>query len=298
VKNVDIGVTEFDKLVQFALENKINLVVPGPEVPLVAGVETHFRKGISSYICFLMSSGHTLLRANSKSRKTGRIKGLLKRFYGAAQYPNSKVTSILPIPCRRLTKNFSSYEDALAYVEEIDYNIVIKADGLAAGKGVVLPTTKKEAKQTLKEIMQDKIFGSSGKSPQSCLLMSGDKVVIEEFLEGDEISILAFSDGYTIVPLPTAQDHKRIFDGDKGPNTGGMGCYAPAPIATPQILAEIQQTVLQKTIDGARKDGIPSCSDLTDCRIPVRRSIVHRTHADSQWAKGIGVQRALRRSRM
>src|SRR5271170_1275011 len=86
--------------------------------------------------------------------------------------------------------------------------------------------------------------------------MSGDKVVIEEFLEGDEISILAFSDGYTIVPLPTAQDHKRIFDGDEGPNTGGMGCYAPAPVATPQILAEIQQTVLQKTIDGARKDGI------------------------------------------
>ena len=144
----------------------------------------------------------------------------------------------------------------MAYVEEIDHNIVIKADGLAAGKGVVLPTTKEEARQTLKEIMQDKIFGAAGTSPKLCLLMLGDEVVIEEFLEGDEISILAFSDGYTIVPLPTAQDHKRIFDGDKGPNTGGMGCYAPAPVATPQILAEIQQTVLQKTIDGARKDGI------------------------------------------
>ena len=93
--------------------------------------------------------------------------------------------------------------------------------------------------------------------------MSGDEVVIEEFLEGDEISILAFSDGYTIVPLPAAQDHKRIFDGDKGPNTGGMGCYAPAPVATPQILAEIQHTVLQKTIDGARKDGIVLPSDIT-----------------------------------
>ena len=157
-----------------------------------------------------------------------------------------------------IKKNFSSYEDALAYVEETDYNIVIKADGLAAGKGVVLPTTKEEARQTLNEIMQDKIFGAAGTSPKLCLLMSGDEVVIEEFLEGDEISILAFSDGYTIVPLPTAQDHKRIFDGDKGPNTGGMGCYAPAPVATPQILAEIQQTVLQKTIDGARKDGILS----------------------------------------
>jgi phosphoribosylamine--glycine ligase / phosphoribosylformylglycinamidine cyclo-ligase len=150
-------------------------------------------------------------------------------------------------------------------VEEIDHNIVIKADGLAAGKGVVLPTTKQEARQTLKEIMQDQIFGAAGTSPKLCLLTLGDKVVIEEFLEGDEISILAFSDGYTIVPLPTAQDHKRIFDGDKGPNTGGMGCYAPAPVATPQILAEIRQTVLQKTINGARKDGIlSSCAGQTE----------------------------------
>ena len=86
--------------------------------------------------------------------------------------------------------------------------------------------------------------------------MLGDEVVIEEFLEGDEISILAFSDGYTITPLPAAQDHKRVFDGDMGPNTGGMGCYAPAPVATPQILAEIQKTVLQPTIDGMRKEGI------------------------------------------
>lgn len=87
--------------------------------------------------------------------------------------------------------------------------------------------------------------------------MIGDEVVIEEFLEGDEISILAFSDGYTITPLPAAQDHKRVFDGDKGPNTGGMGCYAPAPVATPDILSEIQKTVLQPTIDGMRKEGTP-----------------------------------------
>jgi phosphoribosylamine--glycine ligase / phosphoribosylformylglycinamidine cyclo-ligase len=86
--------------------------------------------------------------------------------------------------------------------------------------------------------------------------MAGDQVVIEEFLEGDEISILAFSDGYTIIPLPPAQDHKRIFDGDKGPNTGGMGCYAPAPVATPQTLSEIRSSILQPTIDGMRKDGI------------------------------------------
>jgi phosphoribosylamine--glycine ligase / phosphoribosylformylglycinamidine cyclo-ligase len=124
---------------------------------------------------------------------------------------------------------------------------VIKADGIAAGKGVIMPQpTLEESKAALRQIMLDKIFGDSG-----------DQVVIEEFLEGDEISILAFSDGYTIVPLPPAQDHKRIFDGDKGPNTGGMGCYAPAPVATQQILAEIHKTVLQPSIDGMRKDGYP-----------------------------------------
>ena len=140
-------------------------------------------------------------------------------------------------------------------MDTLSYDVVIKASGLAAGKGVILPTTKEEAKTALKEIMIDHVFGSSGKISSSWRSYIGDEVVVEEFLEGDEISVLAFSDGYTIVPLPAAQDHKRIFDGDKGPNTGGMGCYAPAPVATPQLLAEIQKTVLQPTIDGMRKDG-------------------------------------------
>lgn len=133
--------------------------------------------------------------------------------------------------------------------------MVIKADGLAAGKGVIIPATKDEAKKALKEMMLEKVFGEAGNAIQRIYLQIGDEVVIEEFLEGDEISILAFSDGYTIIPLPAAQDHKRVFDNDQGPNTGGMGCYAPAPVATPQILAEIQRKALQPTIDGMRKEG-------------------------------------------
>jgi len=124
-----------------------------------------------------------------------------------------------------------------------------------------MPSTKDETRTALKEIMVNRIFGSSGSLHFETLLFSGDLVVIEEFLEGDEISILSFCDGYTIRSLPPAQDHKRIFDGDKGPNTGGMGCYAPAPVATPAILEEIHNTCLQPTIDGMRKDGTQT-SDL------------------------------------
>src|SRR5690606_5808019 len=117
-----------------------------------------------------------------------------------------------------------------------------------AGKGVIIPETKEEGLTALKEIMEDKVFGEAG-----------DEVVIEEFLEGQELSILGFSDGYTIVALPPAQDHKRIFDGDKGPNTGGMGCYAPTPksIAPKELLDQIHKTILQPTIDGFRKERIP-----------------------------------------
>lgn len=142
--------------------------------------------------------------------------------------------------------NFSDYESACRYLDSVSHNVVIKADGLAGGKGVALPTTKEEAHQALREMMLDHQFGSAG-----------DEVVIEEYLEGDELSILTFSDGYTIHSLPPAQDHKRIFDGDKGPNTGGMGCYAPTRIAPKEVRDEIDRTIIQPSIDGMRKDGFP-----------------------------------------
>lgn len=148
------------------------------------------------------------------------------------------------IPTARY-ENFTSYDAARAHLDKIDYAVVIKADGLAAGKGVIIPQTKQEAEKALKDIMLDKEFGAAGNS-----------VVIEEFLEGDEISILSLSDGTTILSLPPAQDHKRIGDGDTGPNTGGMGTYAPAPIASKAILEEIERTSLQPTIKGMRDEGM------------------------------------------
>lgn len=141
-------------------------------------------------------------------------------------------------------ENFSDYEVARKYLDSVLHNVVIKASGLAAGKGVIIPTTKEEAHQALREIMLDHQFGEAG-----------DEVVIEEFLEGDELSILTFSDGYTIRSLPPAQDHKRIYDGDQGPNTGGMGCYAPTRIASNEVLEEIDRTIVQPSIDGMRREG-------------------------------------------
>lgn len=141
-------------------------------------------------------------------------------------------------------ENFSDYDTAKTYLDSVSHNVVIKASGLAAGKGVIIPATKEEAHAALREIMLDHQFGAAG-----------DEVVIEEFLDGDELSILTFSDGYTIKSLPPAQDHKRVFDGDQGPNTGGMGCYAPTRIAPKSVLEEIDRTIIQPSIDGMRREG-------------------------------------------
>ncbi|KAK9356884.1 phosphoribosylglycinamide synthetase [Lipomyces doorenjongii] len=223
VENVSIDSADFSSLVNFAVEKSVDLVVPGPEQPLVDGIETQFRKiGIP---CF----GPSESAARMEGSKTFSKDFMKKHNIPTAEY-----------------ENFTSYEMAKAYVESVNHNVVIKASGLAAGKGVLIPTSKEEAYGALKEIMEDKAFGDAG-----------DEVVVEEFLEGDELSILAFSDGYTVVDLPPAQDHKRIFDGDNGPNTGGMGTYAPAPVATPAIIDEIRRTIIKPTIDGMRKDGYP-----------------------------------------
>jgi phosphoribosylamine--glycine ligase/phosphoribosylformylglycinamidine cyclo-ligase len=145
-------------------------------------------------------------------------------------------------------KKFTDYDLAKEYLNEfldnVSPNIVLKASGLAAGKGVIIPSSKEEAHNALHDIMKKKEFGAAG-----------DEVVIEEFLEGDELSFLTFSDGYTIRSLPPAQDHKQIYNGDKGPNTGGMGCYAPANIASPHLIKEVHRKILQPTVDGMRKQG-------------------------------------------
>lgn len=214
---------DFEKLVAFAQEKEIDLVIPGPEQPLVDGVASYFKKvGIPVF-------GPSAKAAYMEGSKT-----FSKDFMAKHNLPTAAF------------KNFTDYEAAKAYVQSVSHNVVIKASGIAAGKGVLIPTTKEEAIDALKQVMVDKEFGSAG-----------DEVVVEEFLEGDEISILTLSDGYSYYNLPPAQDHKRIGNGDTGLNTGGMGTYAPAPVATPSLLKEIDDTIIKPSIDGMRKDGFP-----------------------------------------
>ncbi|KAH0535951.1 hypothetical protein FGG08_007147 [Glutinoglossum americanum] len=208
---------DFPSLVKYAMEAEVNLVVPGPEAPLLSTIV-----GIS---CFGPSKAAARMEGS---------KAFSKDFMKRHGIPTAEYC------------NFDTYEAASKYLDSIEHDVVIKASGLAAGKGVLIPTSKREAHDALRDIMLKREFGAAG-----------DEVVIEEFLVGDELSILAFSDGYTIKALPPAQDHKRIYDGDQGPNTGGMGCYAPTAIAPKSILDQIHKTILQPTIDGMRKEAFP-----------------------------------------
>ncbi|KAH8895167.1 phosphoribosylamine--glycine ligase [Thozetella sp. PMI_491] len=218
-----VSASDFPGLVQLAKERDVNLVVAGPEAPLVDGVEGHFKKAKINFF------GPSQAAAQMEGSKT-----FSKDFMKRHNIPTAAY------------ENFSDYAKASEYLKTVSHKVVLKATGLAAGKGVIIPETQEEAQQGLKEIMVDQAFGSAG-----------SEVVIEEFLEGDELSILSFCDGNTIKSLPPAQDHKRIGDGDTGLNTGGMGCYAPTRIATPALLQQIQSEVLQRTIDGMRQEGFP-----------------------------------------
>ncbi len=223
ILNFDIPVDDFTGLVSHARKHGINLVVPGPEAPLVAGICSYFQAvGIR---CFGPSKAAARMEGS---------KAHAKDFMQRHGIPTA------------LFRSFSDYDEAKRYLDSVGHEVVIKADGLAAGKGVIIPKSKGEAQKALKEMMVDRQFGTAG-----------DEVVIEEFLEGEELSVLTFSDGYTIKSLPPAQDHKRIFDGDRGPNTGGMGCYAPTKVASQDLMAEINRTILQPTIDYMRRDGHP-----------------------------------------
>ncbi|KAK4146364.1 phosphoribosylglycinamide synthetase [Dichotomopilus funicola] len=223
VNSSAVAADDYPGLVELARKNAVNLVVPGPEAPLVDGVEGFFR-----------DAGIPVFGPSKEAARMEGSKTFSKDFMKKHNIPTAAY------------ENFSDFEAASRYIQSVNHNVVIKATGLAAGKGVLIPQTKEEALQGLKEIMQDKSFGSAG-----------DEVVIEEFLVGDELSILSFCDGTTIKSLPAAQDHKRIGDGDTGLNTGGMGCYAPTQLATPQLIARVEREILQPTIDGMRKDGFP-----------------------------------------
>ncbi|KAG6817721.1 hypothetical protein H0H87_004512 [Tephrocybe sp. NHM501043] len=223
--NVNFSASDFPRLVEFAVENKVDLVVPGPEQPLVDGVETYFRKvGIPVF-------GPSELAARLEGSKA-----FSKDFMARHNIPTAAY---------RVFQN-TQIDEAVEYVKSCGHKVVLKASGLAAGKGVLIPDTVEDAITGLKEMMVNNVFGDAG-----------SEVVVEELLTGPEISVLAFSDGYTIVPLPAAQDHKRIGEGDVGLNTGGMGAYAPAGVATPAVLEQIMKETLKPTIDGMRREGVP-----------------------------------------
>lgn len=208
-------------LVKLAQEKKVGLVVVGPEVPLTNGiVDDMAAVGIPSF-------GPQKSAAQLEGSKSF-SKGIMKK-YGI---PTAKY------------EVFTDADKAKEYIRQEGAPIVIKADGLAAGKGVIVAETLQQALDAIDEIMCDKAFGNAGSS-----------VVVEEFMDGEEASVLAFTDGKTIVPMIPSQDHKRAFDGDKGPNTGGMGTYAPAPVITPELMQRVQKEILEPTIAAMRSEG-------------------------------------------
>lgn len=225
---VQIDINNNTALVEFAVKNKIGLTVVGPEAPLANGVVDAFNaKGLKVF-------GPSRQAAQIEGSKSF-AKELMKKY---------------KIP----TAGFEVFIDAPSakdYINKHGAPVVVKADGLAAGKGVIVAMTVEEALEAIDAIMCDKAFGTAG-----------SQVVIEDYLTGEEASLLAFTDGKTIVPMVAAQDHKRIFDGDQGPNTGGMGAYAPAPVITPSIREQVFQEVLQPVIDAMAKEGCPYCGCL------------------------------------
>jgi phosphoribosylamine--glycine ligase len=222
-QNLPISETDFDALIQAVKANNIQLTIVGPEAPLVKGIVDAFQAQNLPIV------GPTKEAAQLEGSKAW-AKEKMKRY---------------TIPTAAY-ETFTAYEPAKTYIETRNtYPIVIKADGLAAGKGVTVATDHTMAINALKECFLDQKFAGAGLT-----------IVIEDFLAGEEASILAFTDGTTILPMLAAQDHKAVFDNDKGPNTGGMGAYCPAPIVTPEIAKYTYENILLPLINGLKKDGI------------------------------------------
>ena len=219
---VEIRVDDIFGLLEFARREKIDFTVVGPEKTLALGVVDEFTKaGLKIF-------GPNKLAANLEASKV-----FSKELMAKYNVPTAKF------------KVFDSPDAANKYIEKIGAPCVVKADGLAAGKGVVVAKTVQEAHDAVISIMQDKVFGDAGK-----------KIIIEECLIGQEASILVITDSKAVVALASAQDHKRVFDNDRGANTGGMGAYSPAPIVTEEIFKEVMDKIIYRTIDGLAKEGI------------------------------------------
>lgn len=220
---VPIAVDDIDGLYNFARENAIDLTVVGPELPLTLGIADRFRAG-----------GLDLFGPSKAAAQLEGSKSFSKDLMRKYSIPTAAYAA------------FTERDAAVAYIKKQGAPIVVKADGLAAGKGVILAQTEAEAIAAIDEILLQGKFGAAG-----------DAVVIEEFLYGEEASFFAFTDGKNILPLASAQDHKQIFDADQGPNTGGMGAYSPAPVVTDTLYKRIVTEVVKPTIDGMAAEGTP-----------------------------------------
>ena len=219
---IDIGDSDIENLLKFAKENQIDLTIVGPEIPLVAGIVDVFEK-----------EGLKIFGPNKKCAQLEGSKSFSKDFMIRHNLPTAKY------------KEYTNLDEAITEIDSFGYPVVIKADGLAAGKGVVIPENREDAITTLKEMMSDKKFGKAG-----------DKIVVEEFLNGIETSILAFVDNDTIVPMVSSKDHKKVFEGETGLNTGGMGTFSPSEIYTDELAKEVQEKILDKTLEGFKKDNL------------------------------------------
>lgn len=218
---VNIGAEDVPALLAFAQREGIALTVVGPEAPLTQGIVDTFR-----------AAGLKVFGASKAAAAIEGSKALAKEIMDKYNIPTAKYAE------------FTSAGPAIEYIKANGAPIVVKADGLAAGKGVIVAMDEQTAVDAVKMIMEDRVFGTSG-----------DKVIIEEYMEGEEVSILAFTDGKAVIPMVSSQDHKRVFDNDEGLNTGGMGAYSPAPVYTDALHEEVVRTVLIPTVEGMAAEG-------------------------------------------
>lgn len=219
--NVDVGAEDVPALVAFAEQNQIDLTIVGPEVPLVLGVVDAFQ-----------AKGLKIFGPSQAAAQLEGSKAFTKDFLQRHNIPTADY------------QNFTEIEPAIAYVQEKGAPIVVKADGLAAGKGVIVAMTLAEAEDAIRDMLAGNAFGEAG-----------SRVVIEEFLDGEEASFIVMVDGKNVLPFATSQDHKRVGNGDTGPNTGGMGAYSPAPVVTPEIHQRVMDEVIYPTVNGMAAEG-------------------------------------------
>lgn len=219
----NLSIKDYNDLAKFAKENSIDLTIVGPEAPLVDGVVDIFK-----------AQGLTIFGPSKEAAQLEGSKVYMKNFLAKYNIPTAKYIES------------DSIEDLFRFTNTLDAPIVVKADGLCGGKGVIIAQSHDEAKKAISEMLSGKSFGDAGK-----------KVIVEEFLDGYELSMFAVCDGKDYILLPAAQDHKRLLDGDKGPNTGGMGAYAPTPLVNEELYQKVKERIIRPTLDGMQKEGAP-----------------------------------------